>query len=421
MTLKTMLIILFVAACALLSGCETLNVLRIINANSSINPIWQSAITSDALDSRYIGEKPYIYASVNGKPLLFLLDSGASFSILFDTPKVKALALSQGYPLALGGWGDQQDSQAYQTPVKRFDLGKVHFENIDMAYIPIATSQYFLRPDEALYDGVIGHDILHHFSWTFDKTQQLISLSKQALKSTKATQSFELKTSFSKISIKGKVDFGHDHQVTRDLVVDTGSRHYLKLSAAYPANKKLILPTSITAADFGLSGRTIHQRIAMPELTLGSIVLNEVKTNLIPSDDEDDWWVIGNALLNQFILTIDYPGNTLYLTPVQPFKSRFNLIGLELRKIRSGEFVVRYVLPGLPAAKADFKEGDLITEINGIKAINISLDQALDIANTSTNTSANTDTNINTSHNICTTRNNKRQCQTLNVPSHLFE
>ena len=104
-----------------------------------------------------------------------------------------------------------------------------------------------------------------------------------------------------------------------------------------------------------------------------------IKTNLIENVDEEDYWVIGNGIFNQFETTVDYFSETLYLTPISNHKMtiRYNLMGLEVRKLLSGEFLVRYVMPNLPGEGAGIKAGDVITHLNTIPTKKISKDEWL--------------------------------------------
>jgi len=382
-----------------LSGCEVVNSLRMMQINSDAKPV----ITDKGrikLKSVFLGEKPYIYAKINDEELLFLLDTGASFFILNDTPKVKKLGLKQGFELYLAGWGEQEDTQAYKTDVNRIDLGGVHFDDMKAAVIPVSKTHYYLQEDEAIKDGVIGHDIMKHFTWEIDAANNEIYISQAKYQPEENAQHFELNEFFNKISIKGDLAFNNKHVADGEFIIDTGSRHYVKLSTAYPKDNNInIASPRIRAADFGLSGKVEHDRVILPSLTLGDIKLNNVKVNLIPSDDEDDWWILGNALMNQFKTVIDYANEAFYLVPQQPFVTDHNLFGLELRKIRSGEFVVRYIFPDLPASKLAIKVGDLVTQINNKNAAEISLSEYNDIASQTAE------------HQICIKREN--QCFTI--------
>ncbi|WP_100657839.1 aspartyl protease family protein [Alteromonas flava] len=363
-----------------LSGCSVVNSLRMMQINSDVEPVFTQQ-TRLKLDAVYEGEKPYVYATVNGEKLLFLLDTGARFLILMDTPKVQQLGLERGFDLALTGWGEDGKTQAYQTAIQRIDLGGVFFDDMKAALIPVSQTHYYLREDEAIYDGVIGHDMMRHFTWEFDANANTIHLSADPYRPETNAQKLVMSSFMNKISVQGELTFNADTTVEEAFIIDTGSRHYVKLSAAYPeANDITINSTRVRAADFGLSGKTEHDRVSLPTLALGDIAVQDVKVNLIPSDDEDDWWVLGNALLNQFKTVIDYQQEAMYLVPQQPFVTDYNLLGLELRKIRSGEFVVRYVFPKLPASATGLQVGDIITHIDGTVASLLSLSEYNDLA-----------------------------------------
>ncbi|MFC3096133.1 hypothetical protein DRW07_05510 [Alteromonas sediminis] len=376
-------IIKLIGACfilIILNGCSVANSLRMMQINSNVEPVFVDS-TRINLEALYEGEKPYVYATVNGEKLLFLLDTGARFLILMDTPKVKKMNLSRGFDLALSGWGEEGKSQAYQTDISRIDLGGVYFDGMKAALIPVSQTKYYLREDEAIYDGVIGHDMMRHFTWEFDANAGTIHLSANTYTAEENAHKLPMDSFMNKISVNGTLSFSDEVTVEESFIIDTGSRHYVKLSAAYPASNNIALPSArVVAADFGLSGKVEHDRVSLPQLSLGGIDIEDVKVNLIPSDDEDDWWILGNALMNQFKTVIDYKNEAFYLIPQKPFVTDYNLLGLELRKIRSGDFVVRFVFPNLPMSQTSIKVGDVVTHINGTPATNISLSDYNDIA-----------------------------------------
>lgn len=364
-------IVIFLSVSFLLSGCSVANIVRMMAANSDLQPIWTEGKANQHFDAVYIGEKPYIYLTANNnKTLLFLIDTGASFTMLFDTEAGAPLASEKGFDLHIAGWGDGEDTYAYQSSLESLHLGEVSFKDVKVAYIPISSSHYYMRPDEAIFDGVLGHDILRHFSWTFDKGNHTISLSAKPYQTSVGDTAlpFEV-TLVNKLSIPSKVRFNDEVEVERDTIIDTGSRHYMKLSSAYPINNDIALPVAqIDAADFGMSGMTKHKRITLPSVTLGNIKIPNVKTNLIQSDDEDDWWVIGSALMNQFVTVIDYHSQQFIIRPYSDtsFHSRYNLAGLDLRKLQNGNLLVKYVFPSFPAEQAGIKAGNVITSINQV-------------------------------------------------------
>ncbi|WOH36506.1 PDZ domain-containing protein [Thalassotalea fonticola] len=378
---------LILALCLLLvSGCSVVNILKLRNANNNVEPIWSHSEDQFNLATDYIGEKVFIYGAINGVDgFKFMIDTGASFTYLMDTPKVVALNLPEGYELNLGGWGDEDDSLGHQTNMMSLKFGEMAVEDFQGAFLRMSKTRYFNSSDELIYDGIIGHDLLRHFVWTFDKKTNQVSISNKPHSVTDGIKGLPFDTFMSKISIVGNIDFGNGHNVEHEFIIDTGSRHYFKLSSEYPKANGIELPNAqVTAADFGLSGKAEHQRVTLPQIEFGDTQITKIKTNIINTDDEDDYWIIGNGTLNQFVTTIDYQTSNIYMQPYenQPFQSRYNLLGLEVRKLLSGEFLVRYVMPALPAKYAGLNVGDIITQINGVSAKDISKDEWLSISAT---------------------------------------
>ena len=370
---------------ASITACNVVNVLKLRYANDHIVPLWKSKHSQMPIETDYIGEKVFVYGSINGvSGFKFMVDTGASFTYLFDTPKVKALQLPKGYLLNLSGWGDEEDSLGYQTSMAALSFGRMEVNDFQGAFLQMSKTKYFIDESELIFDGVIGHDLMRHFVWTFDKKNQQVTLANKPFIATEATTALPFDTFMTKISVNGRIDFGNGQKIDHDFIIDIGSRNYVKLSSAFIVSESISLPSrQITGADFGLSGKAEHQRVTLPSLQLGDLTLNKVKTNIIVSDDEDDFWVIGNAILNQYKTTVDYQSSTLFLEAYgnSPFKSRYNLLGLEVRKLLSGHFIVRYVMPNLPASDADFKAGDIITQVNDVLTQDMSKEEWLSMSN----------------------------------------
>ncbi|KGJ89962.1 retropepsin-like aspartic protease [Thalassotalea sp. ND16A] len=120
-----------------LTGCGYANILRVRNANDNIVPVWTGNQTQADLITHYIGVKPFVEVSINDiNGFKFLLDTGATFSVLEDSNKVKMLDLQKGYSFPIGGWGDEGPSRGYQTKAKKVSLNGVDFSDVTFAYIP---------------------------------------------------------------------------------------------------------------------------------------------------------------------------------------------------------------------------------------------------------------------------------------------
>jgi hypothetical protein len=283
------------------------------------------------------------------------------------------LQLRQGYPLEVGGFGQQQDSAAFQTELASVAVGPALFEKVKVAVIPMAGTGYFLKPEEATYDGVMGHDLIRHFSWVFDRSSGQISLSPQPYPAAKHEQLQPFAITWRKVVVQSSMQLNSQTRIDQELLLDTGSRHYLKINQAYLDNNNIQLDGKLRqGADFGMSGRHANQRGNIRELKLGGQTLAPVPANILPADDEDDWWLVGSGVLMQHRLVLDYLSQRWLLQPLprQPFQARLNLTGLELRKLTSGRFIVRDNLN--PALQGWLKAGDEVSQINGIATVAIS-------------------------------------------------
>ncbi|OCQ23619.1 hypothetical protein A7985_06655 [Pseudoalteromonas luteoviolacea] len=353
-----------------LSGCSVANYVRLKYENDDIKPQWQGQKTSAQIKAD-TGVKPYVYISINGiKGFKMMLDTGASVSFLKDSEKVKSLSLKEGYPLEVGGWGDGKNSHGFQTDVESIKLGDVRFEDVSFAYLPVSQSEYFLRPDEAVYDGILGHDIMKHFAWHIDPRKGTIEIASKPYISTDKDITIPMRVFLSKLYFDSTIDLGNNQIMEHEILLDTGSRHYFKLNNYYVQDEGYSFNgVTVTGSDFGLSGQTIHQRGTIPKLQISDLTLQNVKTNFIEGGD-DGKSVIGSSALSHFSYVIDYHNLKLHLKPYKSatFKARYNLLGMELRKLTNGAFVVRYIMPEMAAFGSGIKVGDEVVSFNGQSA-----------------------------------------------------
>ncbi|MFD2165878.1 aspartyl protease family protein [Thalassotalea euphylliae] len=366
-----------------MGGCGVVNKVRLMNANNDLKPVWKESHSVAKPDADYVYAKPYIYASIDGvSKLKFLIDTGSSISMLFDTPNVKTLQLTQGYELKVGGFGGHEYSTAFQTEVNALIVDNIAFDNVNFGYIPLSKTQFFIRPDQAGFDGVIGNDILKGLVWHFDRDVNQVSVYKQLPESLadKDPVWVPFDTFFGKISFPVKITFS-DHVLERDVILDTGSRYHMSINDAYFDGDKVLPSPVIRSAGYSLSGMALHVKANTPLVEVGSLTFSNVLTNII-DEEEDDFWTLGSALLSQYEIIVDYPNMQLGFVTREghTFKSQHNLLGLELRKLQNGNFIVGYTSPDQPAQALNFSIGTEISSINGIKSQEITVDEWLDMA-----------------------------------------
>ena len=318
----------------------------------------------------------FVEVTVNGQSgFRFMLDTGASIPCLMTTDKVKALNLKKGYEIEIGGNGNEEDSPAYTAEIDHLEIGPVSYNEMTFCVVPLETTGYYLTKDEAIFDGVIGTKLFDNYAIQVDAENNSATIFKDNYQKHRQDIEVVMEKSWGKYTIEAGVSLNQQETKSVEMIVDSGSRNYIKLNKALLDELPPKTPL-ITAADFGLSGRNTHQRAKIQGIDLGGLQAKDVRANFIHDDDDDDiTYIVGNGLLNQFIVTYDMPNEKLYLrnTSKSGLPSKFNLVGIQLRKTLSGLFIVRNVIQQLPAAKFDFREGDLISSIDGVPSSNLTL------------------------------------------------
>jgi predicted aspartyl protease len=88
--------------------------------------------------------------------------------------------------------------------------------------------------------------------------------------------------------------------------------------------------------------------------------------------------LLGYSFLKHFKLTIDYQDKKVYLVAYDPYKEKYpdeyNTIGVGLR-LRAGRKVLQIVVPGSPAEGAGIKPKDILLEIDGRRADDMTLEE----------------------------------------------
>jgi hypothetical protein len=119
--------------------------------------------------------------------------------------------------------------------------------------------------------------------------------------------------------------FELDSRLRAPFIVDTGNSGELLLYRPFVAAHPGIVPLSgENIANYGIGGATPTYRSALDSLTLGSVALYHLVTDVVMAErgafaDRVDAGNVGMGVLKNFIVTFDITNRALYLQRAQAF------------------------------------------------------------------------------------------------------
>jgi hypothetical protein len=302
---------------------------------------------------------------VNGsRPLVFLLDSGATRSYL-----------DVGHAALLGR---REVKGTPGTVTLRFGATDVPGQLL------FPTPLTFGSFDGITVDGLLGYDFIARFAVEIDYARRVATLHDPATfrPSTRATV---LPLTLLEDDSGGKLPLvevsvvqGTAGPVTGKFIVDTAVRTALSFNAPFVDAQKLLERTPKTVPALAPGGAMVRKpdlqlgRVA--EVRVGPFVLGDViaafsreQGGLLAATEFDG--ILGSEILRRFRVTLDYTRSRLLLEPNASFDDRFeaDASGLSLVAPEGGGrgLTVFGVVPGSPAAAAGIAEGDTLATIDG--------------------------------------------------------
>lgn len=259
----------------------------------------------------------FVPITINATEYLFLLDSGAPFSISEELQNEHAFKkLSNGNII---------DSDHNRKKVSWVQVDSLHIGNIEFINQTAFVGNFNTNPilNCLGIDGIIGSNLMRHCNWTIDQEQKKLSLS----------NTIDKKSIEKSITIP----FRTDHQYNIFLNINFGQALVKNVLLDYGANGSVTLNEEIfaTLKEKGIIGETFLEKGVQQTGIIGKpIDINQEITRLdsvrIINQQLDNVDIktgktvsIGNKVLLRFIVTIDWKNKNLYLTETE-FKDDFN-------------------------------------------------------------------------------------------------
>lgn len=313
-------------------------------------------------------------------PLKFILDTGAENTILTQKEIAQALNLRFQRKIAVYGADMSQELTAYLVSGIRMDLGaQLVLPNRSML---VLEDDYFRFAEIAgvSIHGIIGSDILRRFVMQINYQRQVVTFyDPNYFQPSREHRSNSLPVSFHRhkpyLQLNTRISAVDSSRSFRFLI-DTGASLSLLLHTA--ADSALTLPNNTLPANIGIGlggylqgavGRISGLQIANQSLTQVIAYFQERSDSLDTDITFDRDGLLGNQLLERFVLTIDYPRERLYLSPSRQINQRFRFDRSGMSLLATGRdlrtFVVMNIIPDSPADVAGLRSGDVIKSFNG--------------------------------------------------------
>ncbi len=313
---------------------------------------------------RFIGKHIYIPVTVNCKERLWVLDSGAGMSVI-DKEYADLLGVELEGNIKGRGAGGTVDVSLTNLPP--FSLEGIEFDEQAVAVIDMSDLIRLLGVDIA---GILGFDFLSRFVTKVDYANELVSFyDPETFEYSGDGHELDVHMKNGIFMVKATIEDEHTGTFLFDLGAGSSS-----LNGAYAlknnfAERKGVVGLSHGAGNAFQTKSIICKSIGFAGFTVNDPFINFSYGEIDTTITSDDIGGLGNTLFRNFVLYLDYADERVIAEKGANFNNDFpeDGSGLKLTRGENDEIIVKFISPETPAAKAEFKEGDILRSINGVE------------------------------------------------------
>lgn len=310
----------------------------------------------------------YIDVLIDGTgPYHFVLDSGSPFGLL-DSDLATRLGLRVADRGRVGGVGDDSP-RVGSARVRSLSIGGR--EIADRTFVVTPLRQTIGAAEGRPIDGVIGADLFASVVTTIDYGRDTVTLDDDvAARERHGATVLPLRLHDGLPQVACRVD-----DVRGRCTVDTGSRLSVTVLAPFVLRHPTVAPADPSALGvdgFGLGGAAYGRLALLPTLALGGFTLRDTVCDFSAQKrgafaDPATAANVGGGVWRRFVVTFDFAGGRLALSPGSDFGAteRIDRSGLFLVGDETGTIEVLDARADTPAADAGIASGDTIVASDG--------------------------------------------------------
>lgn len=298
--------------------------------------------TSDKIDFKLINNLILLPVNVNGVELNFLLDTGASSTVIFSFEGTEEIELFNYTVVKLRGLGKDEPVDALKSDRNTIQIGNAVKKDLTIYVVFEGALNFSSRLGYPVH-GIIGYDFLKDFVLEVNNAREFLRFYKPddfTFKNCRRCINKDLVLYANKPFIAAK--YKHDNVLNEAvLLIDSGSGDGLWL---FENSDNFINIPDASFEDYlglGINGNIYGQRSKVEKFILGDYELRNVNT-AYPEIDFIDVieglgvrnGSIGGEILKRFNWTIDYQNKKIQLRRNRYFRDPFhyNMSGLTLQQ-----------------------------------------------------------------------------------------
>jgi hypothetical protein len=224
---------------------------------------------------------------------------------------------------------------------------------------------YFSQADPGL-EGFLGSDFLKNFYVKIDYLNRQLTLSRDPIPITGASQKYLIRMNTSNAACLPKIQCRVDNSWSWSGLIDTGSPHSIVFPVDALSQMRSTGQPIIESNGIMLSWPTSHLSknylSRVDQLKAGDLEIRNIPVVFANTDDI----ILGESFLSQYEVYLNYPSNEIILVPqgIVSWKSNFFSVGIKLQRTRDQRTVIDAIWKGSPADLAGLSIGTEIRQIN---------------------------------------------------------
>lgn len=316
----------------------------------------------------------YVQARLNNsEPMWFMLDTGATWSIL-DVDKAKELNIKSegGRTLDLG--------QTYTVTTTFAKDASLDISGVKVPVKVLAVMPAKFRHAPQIV-GLIGSDLCKRFVVKIDyttKTLELFEPKNYTYAGRGEILPIEIIEEIPHVTVH--ISKGNVSSLKTNLLVDTGAAQTVMLYAPFVEKNKLLESTegTIKLRAGGLGGGDFNYKVRAKAVNIGNFRFDDPLINFSTgrgaADRRDG--VLGNGFLDRFNVIIDYSRKQVILEPTQRLNVPTDFDFFTFKITQSGNaYIIADLLQNSTAGQAGLKSGDVLLSVDGNPVSDLALIQ----------------------------------------------